>query len=436
MKKTLTLLAAAVAVTFNALGQQASTLKPFTHNNILSEIENSEDKNYSISSAKHNAQSRRAQETSHAQNATTIKQKLDSLVSPQRNKRYFLYDTQGQVILDSYYYWSDSIWVPNTKYTLTYDNLGNNTEYILHIWDSNINDWTFLTKRIATYNSSGQQTQRILYRWFNNEWTNRAKEDITYNNSGDLINSITYKFNNNAWVALEKYEYEYNSSGNATIKMSYVADTSGWYNSSKSEYSYNSAGNNTLTLYYIRDNNNWANSGKYEYDYDTLGNITLDSYYEWDTATTSWTGFSKSTLNYNLAYSVSDLIAPDYFFTQSVNMIDYAIDYNWNTISNAWDTGNTTTYYYSPQEVTGVHDNKKSVASLYPVPTKDVLHVVLTNNAAQATIELYDLQGRSVLTQNLENTSKVLVNDLNAGMYFYRISTGNGKVQSGKFVKE
>jgi hypothetical protein len=71
-------------------------------------------------------------------------------------------------------------------------------------------------------------------------------------------------------------------------------------------------------------------------------------------------------------------------------------------------------------------------ASLYPNPTNNYLTVEVLNNAA---MELYDVKGVQVLTENINGKSKIDVSGLADGVYLYVLQNVSG-IKRGKLVKQ
>ena len=68
---------------------------------------------------------------------------------------------------------------------------------------------------------------------------------------------------------------------------------------------------------------------------------------------------------------------------------------------------------------------------------KNIYVDFLKRNNQQSTITIYDLTGKLVKTQKLENNkfTTISMNDVNAGLYFYYV-TGSTHHKSGKLVME
>lgn len=97
------------------------------------------------------------------------------------------------------------------------------------------------------------------------------------------------------------------------------------------------------------------------------------------------------------------------------------------------ETNEAETLFQALSVVNPVVDN---LISVYPNPVKDVVNITVKNDSILKTIELYDVQGRLLQTQLVNDISSELnlVERAN-GMYFIKINTDKGtKVE--KLVKE
>lgn len=80
--------------------------------------------------------------------------------------------------------------------------------------------------------------------------------------------------------------------------------------------------------------------------------------------------------------------------------------------------------------------NSDDTITVYPNPLKDIVNIAIKNNSTIKTIELYDVQGRLLQTQLVNNiTSELNLSSRANGMYFIKINTDKGsKVE--KLVKK
>ena len=94
--------------------------------------------------------------------------------------------------------------------------------------------------------------------------------------------------------------------------------------------------------------------------------------------------------------------------------------------------------YYNPPAALGIHSVKNAARTLkvYPNPANDELHI-LSPDAVDATIRIYDASGRQVsaLSTNKKSETIVVTSKLAAGMYLVEYRSGE-TVANNVFVKE
>lgn len=71
---------------------------------------------------------------------------------------------------------------------------------------------------------------------------------------------------------------------------------------------------------------------------------------------------------------------------------------------------------------------------IYPNPVRDNIRIMLPENIYQAVFTLYDMQGRTLIHQNITNQDIVSLNNFAEGIYLYNITTDKQNYQ-GKIVK-
>jgi hypothetical protein len=79
---------------------------------------------------------------------------------------------------------------------------------------------------------------------------------------------------------------------------------------------------------------------------------------------------------------------------------------------------------------------EKSLVGVFPNPAKNFISI----NASQKinTINITDVTGKVLINNSVVEDSnyKVDVYNFSKGIYFYQVSLSNGKVSTGKFIKE
>lgn len=150
---------------------------------------------------------------------------------------------------------------------------------------------------------------------------------------------------------------------------------------------------------------------------DANGNTTKQIIYHLDYNTSKCVG----TWNYEVTYD-----------TNSQPM--QRISYNWDQATEDWVLGNKTIYYYSDINASLPNNSQTPIINLYPNPVTDYL-TINCGSYPQVTFELFDLQGRKLMSKVVNNSETINMTELNNGTYVYQLLMDNKK-QSGKIVKQ
>jgi extracellular elastinolytic metalloproteinase len=88
--------------------------------------------------------------------------------------------------------------------------------------------------------------------------------------------------------------------------------------------------------------------------------------------------------------------------------------------------------------VLAIADENKTIFSVYPNPTTDVIYVNNNRNIGSAIYKIIDLNGRVIQTNTitLANGFKVNTSSISAGMYILTLKTNSGEVFSQKIIKK
>ncbi len=333
-------------------------------------------------------------------------------------------------------------WSNSWKDEFTYNDNGNLTLDIYYEWDSFENEWVNSEKDEYTYDSTGKLILKLYYNWDQDagEWNNSDKDEYTYDSTGylTLLTSYYWDFNISDWVVLGKVEYSYDSEGNLGSEIYYGWDTyyDQWVIYSKYEYTYDSDGNLELEIDYDwdPDSNQWMESYKMELTYDSNGNRTLETDYDWDWDLNQWVNSYKEELTFDTSVNISDLFVPPYITELGNNKFLEIYNYDWDDIYNNWVSLQHIVAYYSDY-IIGVNElSDKNNAEIYPNPVSGELNVILNENNGNAVFELFDLQGKKLMTQEVSAKTQINLEHLVPGMYLYTITVGDNR-KSGKLIK-
>jgi len=371
------------------------------------------------------------------------------------------------------------LWENNSRSDLSYDMNGNLSETLNQEWDEPSSTWEPSEKAEYAYNASNFLIQITESEWnaSSSQLVYTSKVDITLDENNLRTQSLVslWEAGSSEWVEQWKYEYSYTANGDLLVETEFVwdQDLSDWINSWKAQLSYNESDLLILKEEFVWDvdTESWLNSWKSEYIYDGSievkeqtdsqfleglwqevwkGEYTFDEEKNPLTETYSVLEQGASVLSYAARYEylydqevlLSDLLAPSpgWFLAdyseQIVSKPLAYVSYEYNPDPAGFEIYYREVYYYNPAGFPlGVPSQSKANVRLFPNPVRETLSINFDVKFPYAKFELFDLSGRSVLQRQVENGTVLNLEELNKGVYLYRISTGEN-FQSGKLVKE
>jgi hypothetical protein len=103
----------------------------------------------------------------------------------------------------------------------------------------------------------------------------------------------------------------------------------------------------------------------------------------------------------------------------------------------AWVMDYRQSAYYSDFEAsTGIEDNQEYLIRIYPVPASESLTLSWDDNFNRLNLEVYDLAGKQVISQTVENSETIRIDHLPGGIYFFKLSDQQTLIHSGKLSIE
>ena len=178
------------------------------------------------------------------------------------------------------------------------------------------------------------------------------------------------------------------------------------------------------------------------FEYDTLENVVKENFNIFDPS------FSVGSIEYTLAYidtiAVENLVYPsmanpipninDVFENQGqlTSVTTLEMDANGN-LSNP----TVHQYYWSNQETVSVKNSLIQHIDVYPNPAESILNLNLPGLEQDLVLEVFDLMGRKVYTENNLNyqINRVDVSTFAEGIYFLTLSNEKQVLYSSKFTK-
>lgn len=168
----------------------------------------------------------------------------------------------------------------------------------------------------------------------------------------------------------------------------------------------------------------------------------LGTIYNGDTISGSATFTNNGTISvYNSLYNSEDLTGTGVFcvFDSTVNSgnVTGTLDIC-DITAGAWDmnvgtVAGTVTYCIGPCTL-GIPEEPKSEFSIIPNPASESCTINLNANAV-ATIEVYDLFGRLIISQRGTGVTKIDISALAPGMYSVRVSTADSMSEQKLIVQ-
>lgn len=386
---------------------------------------------------------------SHQQkNALAIFQQMDSYVYQEYDAAgsqwinsemdEFSYDAFGNNTMDIYSNWNEDTeeWETEGKQEFIYNN-GVLTEQIFSEWDWDMSTWFPYVKWTYNYDGTGNMILAYYYYIDDPDWALAGKDERTYDPAGNMLTQINSFWDDSSseWFYSDKLENAYNGSGNLLVSTSFSWDfiSEDWVNDYKDEYIYNGLGQQTSEVSYSWSSgiNQWVEDFKYDYIWD--GNMNLVQVLEQEWNGSQWVSYYKTELTYNNAYTGSELILPWYFSEEAdliMHMITGGIGYDY--IGGSYVMEGNFIYNYSPVTITGISDPVVAQASIYPQPSNGQVTFTWETNNPTFNLGIYDMNGRLVMTKQVENNQSVAVDRLTPGLYFYRLTGNNQQMLSGK----
>ncbi len=324
----------------------------------------------------------------------------------------FVYDAKGRLAVKISNNLTDSdTWTAGRKMEYSYDANGfliTETEYYQ---DTYRKQWTGLTRLEHSLDSLHRDTTVLTYFFYplDNVWSLGNRDQLTYDADGHLIRRDITNWSNNQWSLNGKYEYIYDTNGNRILEIhsGWSTGTKEWVPSYREEWSFDNKGNLLTQTHFeeLGDNHQWTYSVQSSYQYDM--NLRSEEVV-WPFKPGE---FDMPFINVLCSGKLSMRVA------ETDTLIDFA----------------KINLFYSPMDVLGV----KSISSSTPPWLYNPTTRSLTFGASvsTSTMQLYDLQGRLVLSRQVSGNSSIPLNECSKGLYLIRLNKGKVVIQGMMMVK-
>jgi hypothetical protein len=370
-------------------------------------------------------------------------------------KDEYSYDLNGNQTKYTSSYWDGSDWLNSNKDESVYDennNVIHNTYYNGLGFPGEF--WVEIYKDEFVYNETGKLIETIQYEWANDSWRTTMKMQFGFDESEKITQTFVFGWENENWTEWEKYETLYDINDNISEFVYFEWNGFEWVEAAKYIYEYDAGGNMTESnlVYFFEDLS--IVFSKEEFVYDDYDNRVLYSLFAFDgenedfLLSPTW----RQEYEYDNNFSFEELILP---FTSSDFESDFEVGFEGEPGQQdlndmfkhklthlsyfegdgvGWQMVGDYMLYYSEQNITGVNDlNLSSHVNLYPNPATNQITFNLDGLVGLFNIELYNIQGKLVMSKIGENNRPVSIETLNEGIYFYRLSE-NQNFYTGKFM--
>lgn len=363
------------------------------------------------------------------------------------NGTNYEYDSNNNLIKESYLNWDNNAWEIKDVTSYTYNASNKVTEEIYKSsWSSPTN--TLENSYKSTYTYTGANITEIMYyEWVASNWVIDDKTVITYNGSNLPITILSYEWDGTQWVTYEKGTLTYNAN-NKLISEVYEdwVGAAQWVNSYKTIYTYNANNKmiNNKSAEWDEFNNIWVENGqKTDYEWDATGNKNREiDYYKYSDGSLYQYKQEYTYDTFNLmssfAHPFKDKTGFDYVFEDvpHINKVQGYNTFSYNQSTSTYNLNGRTTYNYNSSITLGTEqteiENQK--ITVFPNPTSDFLNIQNTSNSAIDKVIVTDMSGKTILQQN-QNSAPVNVQNLTKGMYLLQVLSGDKKWQT-KFLKK
>ena len=305
-----------------------------------------------------------------------------------------LYDENG-LLATSIFYMPDEEdnLIPLEKTEYEYDNNGNRIRETEYGDEGGVGVWIAYEKREYALDASRRDTLMLAYEWDHGsqKWQPEGKIEFTNDASGNLVQEIKYRTEDagKTWIPQWKFEYEYDSAGNEILQTSYSWDDGG---------------------------KKWDPSEKIAQTFDENGNVVTHYHEYWDMGSGQWKFQDKE--KYEIVSTDS---------TKQVTTLD------WDESTSQWVPSIRMTHYYSDPGLTGINVPGTADLVLFPNPATEFIMFSRLGKNVPVLVEIIDIQGSTVLKQEVDRDQKVYVEHLNEGLYIYRIFTED-RSYTGKLI--
>ncbi|HAX94979.1 MAG TPA: hypothetical protein DCY35_00415 [Prolixibacteraceae bacterium] len=274
-------------------------------------------------------------------------------------------------------------------------------------------------------------------------WGEALKQEYFYDSSGKISRIDTYMMQEGAWLLAMKDDYTYNANGHLTGMSTLFIEEGEEIIFSSTLYTVDVSGRVITTEYSIMDFYSFelVKLSKTDYEYTANGDVSVSYGWSWDDTGEVWARSYKDEYSYNNSISMGNILFPSYVHLLGqfeAEMLSFqrmpteVLYYDYT--DNAYVHLEKETYFYSEINTTIARTIQEKGYAMYPVPAGEKVIFTWSGEQKPMRLQIFSMDGRLVKSRELESLVPVDVQDLNEGLYMFRLSDDNRITYKGKLV--
>ena len=365
-----------------------------------------------------------------------------------------LTNTQGSI-------WDtiSNVWIVTQSSLYTYNGNGKVTEIRDSAWITTLNSFSLYRTEVYSYNLNGNIIS-ITTSEFDNSTANfrlQIKDEYQYDTQNREVKFSSYRWsiNTSTWKKHSKIEHTYYANSKHKQLTNFIGLNNNWDTTFYINYNYNIDGEiaiRKVTQVYgytvpllikthlaYDSNHNLISETQMNFNYNTqqydsafVTNYTIDNYnnttemmlYEYISNNNTWVDARHYSFTFNTNYLNNDAIYPYGF---DINLENKYIPLSelrtfYDTTLSNWHIIDSVNYYFSTKYIDFIPMKSNNRISIYPNPAKDIVYFQLPTDIDNAQIKVYDITGKLILNQPLNNDKSLSVESFARGIYIIYIS--------------
>ncbi len=342
---------------------------------------------------------------------------LEYIYSEEGWKDIFEYDAHGNTaeIIEQDWNTAEQAWDNYHREVWSWDEDGWPALCLEYRWDAQNLDWE---KQWKTEVEREGLTMTFTFYHLDPDWVPTYQQVIMFDDDLNVLEEIWYVFGDHKdWTPYDKYEYEYDEQGRLVLLLESFWGNNEWIEDWKEEYQFD--GNQmTMYAYYHDDMYGWVKDEKLEAVLDDYGDMTEAILYFWEELNEEWEkeAMQINTINYD--YTIDDLLMPYYIeVNHMISLVEFLL---WDEYEDDFVSYFVLNFHYKDL-VTTVQDVEPTEINVFPNPATGFVNITIPDTENTYRLYIYDVQGRTVMSKQLESSKKISLGDIPAGMYFYSI---------------